>query len=101
MLGHVTSSYLSAELERPFALALLTGGRDRIGDVVHVPHQGRWSRSRSPDPSSSTRKEPAVTAESIPLPTTHPLDAHVPALAALSRDTGATSRSRCSRSRSR
>ncbi len=40
MLGHVTSSYLSAELERPFALALLKGGRDRIGDVVHVPHQG-------------------------------------------------------------
>ncbi|MEJ8278609.1 2Fe-2S iron-sulfur cluster-binding protein [Pseudonocardia spirodelae] len=40
MLGHVTSSYLSAELARPFALALLKGGRDRIGDVVHVPHQG-------------------------------------------------------------
>lgn len=40
MLGHVTSSYRSAELDRPFALALVKGGRDRIGDVVHVPHQG-------------------------------------------------------------
>lgn len=29
-----------------------------------------------------------MTAESIPLPTTHPLDAHVPTLAALARDTG-------------
>jgi len=37
MLGHVTSSYHSAELARPFALALLKGGRDRIGEVVHVP----------------------------------------------------------------
>ncbi|NMO88516.1 FAD-dependent oxidoreductase [Actinomycetospora sp. TBRC 11914] len=37
MLGHVTSSYHSAELGRPFALALLRGGRDRVGEVVHVP----------------------------------------------------------------
>ncbi|ALE74711.1 ferredoxin [Pseudonocardia sp. EC080625-04] len=40
MLGHVTSSYHSAELARPFALALVAGGRDRIGDVVHVPYRG-------------------------------------------------------------
>lgn len=37
MLGHVTSSYLSVELGRPFALALIKGGRARIGDTVHVP----------------------------------------------------------------
>jgi sarcosine oxidase subunit alpha len=37
MLGHVTSSYRSAELARPFALALVKGGRQRVGDVVHVP----------------------------------------------------------------
>jgi sarcosine oxidase subunit alpha len=37
MLGHVTSSYRSAELGRPFALALVQGGRSRIGEVVHVP----------------------------------------------------------------
>jgi sarcosine oxidase subunit alpha len=40
MLGHVTSSYRSAELGRPFALALVKGGRSRIGSTVHVPVQG-------------------------------------------------------------
>jgi sarcosine oxidase subunit alpha len=37
MLGHVTSSYHSVALERPFALALIKGGRDRIGDVLLAP----------------------------------------------------------------
>jgi len=36
MLGHVTSSYPSAALERTFALALLKGGRDRIGSNLYV-----------------------------------------------------------------
>jgi sarcosine oxidase subunit alpha len=40
MLGHVTSSYRSAELGRPFALALVKGGRSRIGATVHVPVGG-------------------------------------------------------------
>ena len=34
--GHVTSSYLSAALGRPFALALLARGRDRIGETLHA-----------------------------------------------------------------
>lgn len=37
MLGHVTSSYDSVALERPFALALIKGGRERIGDVLLAP----------------------------------------------------------------
>jgi sarcosine oxidase subunit alpha len=37
MLGHVTSSYRSAALERTFALALVRAGRDRIGQTLHVP----------------------------------------------------------------
>jgi sarcosine oxidase subunit alpha len=37
MLGHVTSSYRSAALGRTFALALLAGGRERIGETVHAP----------------------------------------------------------------
>jgi sarcosine oxidase subunit alpha len=37
MLGHVTSSYRSAALERTFALALVEAGRSRIGQTVHVP----------------------------------------------------------------
>jgi sarcosine oxidase, subunit alpha len=40
MLGHVTSSYRSAELDRSFALALVKGGRSRIGQTVHVPVAG-------------------------------------------------------------
>ncbi|MDF3050171.1 MAG: soxA [Pseudonocardia sp.] len=40
MLGHVTSSYHSAELQRTFALALVKSGRSRIGQVVHVPVGG-------------------------------------------------------------
>ncbi|MCX2965974.1 sarcosine oxidase subunit delta [Gordonia aquimaris] len=37
MLGHVTSSYRSAELGRTFALALVKGGRDLIGTRLDVP----------------------------------------------------------------
>ncbi|MXG91020.1 2Fe-2S iron-sulfur cluster-binding protein [Nocardioides flavescens] len=37
MLGHVTSSYDSVALGRPFALALVKGGRGRIGDVLVAP----------------------------------------------------------------
>ncbi|MFI9385053.1 2Fe-2S iron-sulfur cluster-binding protein [Kutzneria sp. NPDC052558] len=37
MLGHVTSSYHSAALERTFALALLKGGRQLIGQTVLAP----------------------------------------------------------------
>ncbi|MHA6793518.1 2Fe-2S iron-sulfur cluster-binding protein [Pseudonocardia bannensis] len=39
-LGHVTSSYRSAALGRTFALALIAGGRDRIGGRLHVPLDG-------------------------------------------------------------
>lgn len=37
MLGHVTSSYPTGALQRPFALALLQSGRSRIGEIVHLP----------------------------------------------------------------
>ncbi|MEU2620732.1 sarcosine oxidase subunit delta [Streptomyces sp. NPDC007157] len=36
-LGHVTSSYRSAALGRTFALALVKGGRDRIGERLYAP----------------------------------------------------------------
>jgi sarcosine oxidase, subunit alpha len=36
-LGHVTSSYHSATLGRPFALALIRSGPDRIGERVYAP----------------------------------------------------------------
>jgi sarcosine oxidase subunit alpha len=41
MIGHVTSSYWSENCGRSIALALLIGGRDRIGDTIHVPMPDR------------------------------------------------------------
>ncbi|WP_055535325.1 2Fe-2S iron-sulfur cluster-binding protein, partial [Streptomyces graminilatus] len=37
MLGHVTSSYRSAALGRTFALALIKGGRERLGERLYAP----------------------------------------------------------------
>ena len=37
MVGHVTSCYDSAALGRPVALALITGGRERMGETVTIP----------------------------------------------------------------
>ena len=39
-LGHVTSSYRSAALGRTFALALVAGGRERLGETVYAPLPG-------------------------------------------------------------
>ena len=36
-LGHVTSAYMSAPLGRSIALALVSGGRARIGTRLAVP----------------------------------------------------------------
>src|SRR5699024_6831838 len=40
MIGHVTSSYLSAELGRPFGLALVENGFNRMGEIVQSPVGG-------------------------------------------------------------
>ena len=37
MHGHVTSSYFSATLKRSIALAMVKGGRGRMGETVHCP----------------------------------------------------------------
>lgn len=41
MLGHVTSAYWSDTLQRPIALALVSGGRARIGQILYVPMPDR------------------------------------------------------------
>ena len=41
MLGHVTSAYHSATLDRSIALALVAGGRTRIGETLYVSMSGR------------------------------------------------------------
>ncbi len=40
MIGHVTSSYHSAALGRSIALALVRGGRARLGETLFVPMPG-------------------------------------------------------------
>ena len=37
MIGHVTSSYRSAALDRPIALAMVERGPDRNGQTIHAP----------------------------------------------------------------
>ena len=37
MVGHVTSSYYSAVLERSIAMAVIKGGLDKMGDKVYMP----------------------------------------------------------------
>ena len=37
MHGHVTSSYMSATLDRSFALAMVKGGRERMGETLYSP----------------------------------------------------------------
>ena len=58
MLGHVTSSYFSACLERSIALALVQNGRNRMGEKVHVSAAGRARdhAPSSPSPCSSIPK---------------------------------------------
>ena len=41
MIGHVTSSYYSANLGHSIALALIKGGRQRTGERVFVPLEDR------------------------------------------------------------
>ena len=41
MLGHVTSSYYGARIGRSFALAMVKGGRARMGETVFAPLPGR------------------------------------------------------------
>jgi sarcosine oxidase subunit alpha len=40
LIGHVTSSYASAVLGRSIALAMVRGGRARIGQTLYVPMPG-------------------------------------------------------------
>jgi sarcosine oxidase, subunit alpha len=40
LIGHVTSSYASAALGHPIALAMVAGGRARIGETLWIPMPG-------------------------------------------------------------
>ncbi len=64
MVGHVTSSYRSAILDRTFALAMVDGRpcRCTVRPCTRRSPRGRSPR-RSPRPSSTTRRERAVTVD--------------------------------------
>jgi sarcosine oxidase subunit alpha len=49
-LGHVTSSYFSENLSHSIALALVSGGRARTGEVLHVPMPNEPIAVRVVDP---------------------------------------------------
>ena len=49
-LGHITSAYWSEALSRPIALALVSGGRRRIGQMLYVPMADRVIPVRVTDP---------------------------------------------------
>jgi sarcosine oxidase, subunit alpha len=50
MLGHVTSSYYSPNVGRSIALALVEGGRARIGEELHAALPGRTIRVTVTEP---------------------------------------------------
>jgi len=50
MVGYVTSSYQSAALGRTFALALVDGGRNRIGSTVYAPLPDRMIAATVTEP---------------------------------------------------
>ncbi len=50
MQGHVTSSYMSPNLGRAFALAMVKGGRSRIGQKLYVPMPDRTIAVTLTDP---------------------------------------------------
>ena len=45
MVGHVTSSYWSEALGRSIAMAVIAGGKQRMGETVHVPMPGKTIRA--------------------------------------------------------
>jgi sarcosine oxidase subunit alpha len=49
-LGHVTSAYWSETLQRPIALALVSGGWSRIDQILHVPMADRTIAVQVTDP---------------------------------------------------
>ncbi|WP_404710073.1 2Fe-2S iron-sulfur cluster-binding protein [Sphingomonas sp. MMS24-J13] len=56
MIGHVTSSYHSATLGRSIALAVVVGGRARMGKTLFVPMPGTTHRVTVVDPIFYDRK---------------------------------------------
>jgi len=50
MIGHVTSSYHSANMGRSIALALVMDGRERMGETIHAPLEDKTIKCQIVDP---------------------------------------------------
>jgi sarcosine oxidase subunit alpha len=50
MIGHVTSSYWSPTLERSIAMALIKNGRNRMGERISFPLEGKVVEAEIVDP---------------------------------------------------
>jgi len=50
MIGHVTSSYYSPNMKRSIAMALVKNGRNRMGETVYLPHEGKVVRAKITEP---------------------------------------------------
>jgi sarcosine oxidase subunit alpha len=46
MLGHVTSSYYSVNCGRSIAMALVAGGRERLGQTLHATIPGGFAAAK-------------------------------------------------------
>ena len=50
MIGHVTSSYYSPNCGRSIAMALVKNGRNRMGDTLYMPYEGKVVRAKVTEP---------------------------------------------------
>jgi sarcosine oxidase subunit alpha len=50
MIGHVTSSYFSPNCGRSIAMALVKNGRNRMGDTLYMPYEGKVVKAKVTEP---------------------------------------------------
>ena len=50
MIGHVTSSYWSPNCGRSIAMAMVRNGRNRMGETVYLPYEGKIVRATVTEP---------------------------------------------------
>lgn len=50
MIGHVTSSYMSPNVGRSIAMALVKNGRERMGEWVYLPFDGKVLKAKITEP---------------------------------------------------
>ncbi|MGH6890727.1 MAG: sarcosine oxidase subunit alpha family protein, partial [Dongiaceae bacterium] len=50
MIGHVTSSYYSPNCGRSIAMALVKNGRNRIGETLYLPYDGKVVQAKVAEP---------------------------------------------------